>query len=201
MQSKSNELVLCSERSVLPPTWLPDEGQLLIEEPALIARLNLTDVHWLPRDQAEIDTNFKQWIPYILLRNPRGELAAYPRQGTEKRLHGLWSVGLGGHINPVDGSTWAAALWNGLRRELQEEFPSAAGGTTRLVGIINEEKTAVGRVHIGAVFLHETETLESSAATELDGMEWLAQDCVGNTEWPIEHFELWSRLALQLLLK
>jgi predicted NUDIX family phosphoesterase len=161
---------------------------------------------WLPRAQAETDPTFKQWIPYVLLRNSRGEMAASPRQGAEARLHGLWSVGLGGHVNPVDApatgveprSAWRDLLWTGLRRELAEEYPGAAAGTTRFLGLIHESRTAVGRVHLGVVFLHETAGDPGSPGDELTGLRWVPPRELSSDPWPLDRFELWSRLALRL---
>jgi len=162
---------------------------------------------WLPRPAAETDPGHKQWIPYALIRNPRGEFAAYPRQGVEARLHGLWSVGIGGHVNPVDHSSpapdrralWREALWTGLRRELAEEFPAATAGATRFLGLIHESRTEVGRVHLGAVFLHEVNAIPDEPGPELAGLQWLPRAALGHGGWPLDRFELWSRLALQLL--
>ncbi len=200
------EKVLCARSSDLPPAWLPGAGAVPMDESALFAELASIPPHWLTRRQAEVDPSFKQWIPYVLLRNHRDELAAYPRQGNEARLHGLWSLGLGGHVNPVDSTPspdarmqWPALLWNGLRRELMEEYPGAAEGRTRFLGLIHESQSAVGRVHLGAVFLHQPFDSVAKPGAELEGMLWLSSSELGGSEWRLERFELWSRLALQLL--
>lgn len=203
----SVEHILCARAADLPPTWLPKAGCLPITEQSLLATLAEIEPLWLPRPAAETDPTHKQWIPYVLLRNSRDELAAYPRQGTEARLHGLWSVGIGGHINPVDHSRpdpahrtlWRNALWTGLRRELAEEFPAATEGDTRFLGLIHESRTEVGRVHLGAVFLHEINAAPAAPGPELAGLQWLPCATLGQGDWPLDRFELWSRLALQLL--
>jgi len=201
------ERILCARTADLPPAWLAEAGCLPVTESALLDALAQVEALWLPRPSAETDPTHKQWIPYILLRNSHGELAAYPRQGTEARLHGLWSVGIGGHINPVDHSgdgtdlraLWREALWTGLRRELAEEFPAATEGATRFLGLIHESRTEVGRVHLGAVFLHEINTINAAPGPELAGLQWLPRAALGQGDWPLDCFELWSRLALQLL--
>lgn len=201
------EHILCARAADLPETWLPENGCLPLTEPALLDALAKVEPLWLPRPAAETDPTHKQWIPYVLIRNSRGELAAYPRQGTEARLHGWWSVGIGGHINPVDHSgrganrreLWREALWTGLRRELAEEFPAATEGATRFLGLIHESRTEVGRVHLGAVFLHEIRATNATPGPELAGLQWLPRTALGRGDWPLERFELWSRLALQLL--
>lgn len=206
MTSTIEEQVLCSATASLPRTWLPEAGGIRLSEEELLAALESVHPAWLSRAAAESNPEFKQWIPYVLLRNERDELAAYPRGGGEKRLHGLWSLGVGGHVNPPDAASapmgrgyWEQALWNGLRRELEEEYPGAARGETQFIGLIHESQTAVGRVHIGAVFLHQVSGLASQFGNELAGLRWLPRAEIGIDAWPLERFELWSRLALELL--
>ena len=59
------------------------------------------------------------------LRRPdagrRGPGAPPAQEGREKRLHGLLSTGVGGHINPVDEAGRGEVLMRGLRREVSEE--------------------------------------------------------------------------------
>lgn len=207
MSSKTDEIVLCASTADLPPEWLPDAGSVRLKEAGFFAVLERVRPHWQARSGAETDPAFKQWIPYILICNRRGELAAYPRRGSEARLHGLWSLGIGGHINPTDGQhggvrpdpAWREWIWNGLRRELAEEYPSAAEGRTEFLGIIHESRTAVGRVHVGAVFLHRLDREPGAHGPELTGLRWLPRPQLGGDDWPLERFELWSQLALSLL--
>ncbi|TAN22968.1 MAG: phosphoesterase [Acidobacteria bacterium] len=116
---------------------------------------------FLPRAQAESDPGWKQVIPYVILSC--GEAVFCYRRGqrsTEARLRALHSVGLGGHIRHSDDSLFAAPGWaayrEALRRELREEVElGAAVASERLVGLINDDATEVGRVHIGLVHLLE----------------------------------------------
>ena len=204
------EQVLCTPTSVLPSEWLPTAGAVAMSEVALLEGLSGMAPVWLPRSAAELDPGFKQWIPYGLVQAPCGRLACYRRRGSEERLKGVRSLGIGGHVNPVDAPavdglpfSWRQALWNGFRRELAEELPAAVPGTTRFLGLIHESRSEVGRVHIGMVFLHQTATPAPMDGGELGDLEWL--------RWPLEDGpledgalegdapELWSRLALSLL--
>lgn len=203
------EQILCARTADLPPTWLPEAGAIPLHESVLLDTLASISPHWLARPAAENDAAFKQWIPYVLVQDARRQLAVYPRRGTEARLHGLWSVGIGGHINLQDHHAakvpgdfrhfWQQALWAGLRRELQEEFSAAARGTTRFLGLIHESRTEVGRVHLGAVFLHEVRGNPHPPGPELTDLQWLPRAALGHGDWLPERFELWSRLALGLL--
>jgi predicted NUDIX family phosphoesterase len=80
----------------------------------------------------------------------------YNRQGSEKRLHDLWSLGIGGHINPVDQqnqqSSFKDILVSGMERELGEELAKRPKqDIAGFSGIISEDITDVGKVHFGAV--------------------------------------------------
>lgn len=206
MTAELTEAVLCSRADELPAVWLPEAGAQALSEAQLFEVLAGLPPRWLPRHRAEQDPTYKQWIPYVLLRNRRGQLAVYPRQGAEARLHGFWSVGLGGHINPSDapepstGFSWRTVFWTALRRELAEELPTAATGRTRLLGLIHESRTAVGQVHLGVVFLHEPEDCSVAPGPELSGLQWVSPSVLGQSpDWPLARLELWSQLALRLL--
>ena len=123
---------------------------------------------FLARPVAEESPEHKQIIPYVAV--VRGDEVFATRRlskGGESRLHGLMSLGVGGHINEVDRDhgEW---LMNCLRREIEEEIDIADFGTLTLRGLINDNANAVGSVHLGFfftltttgdVFVRETEKL------------------------------------------
>ena len=203
MTIHKQELVLCASLGELPARWLDHSVAIPLEENVFFTSLENCQPHWMARENAEKDENFKQIIPYTLVQNATEHLVAYPRQGSETRLHGSWSVGLGGHINPDDLSadhfSWRSIVYGGLMRELSEEFPAAVDGDTRFLGLINENLSPVGRVHLGIVFLHQANEPCDKAGEELRGMQWLKPSELGSSAWPLDNFELWSRLALQLI--
>lgn len=132
-----------------------------------------------------------------MLQRPDGRLASYPRKGSEARLHGLRSLGIGGHVNPIDAPTpfdWLLTLTQGFSRELAEEFPAAKTGITRVLGLVNEDTSPVGRVHLGLVFHHQLDYYPPQPEGELAGLEWLLP-----SELPTRTHETWSLLAVQLL--
>jgi predicted NUDIX family phosphoesterase len=115
-------------------------------------------IWFAPRPMAESDEKFRQVIPYIVLQCG-DSVACYRRAATggEKRLHGLLSIGLGGHISLSD-----VVLSDGLidihetirraaERELEEEVLIAPVVAKRSVGVIYDDSDAVSRVHIGLV--------------------------------------------------
>lgn len=202
-----SEEVLCSRTKDLPSSWLPASGIVPISEQELWKHLQGSIPVWLKRSHAESDPDFKQWIPYVLVRRADGAVGTYERRGSEKRLSERWSIGIGGHVNRVDSTSdssdpttqWRSTLWNGLRRELAEEYPGATTGVTRFLGLVHESLTPVGRVHLGMVFVHEPDVIEGMPGAELSGFQWISPALIGSKEWPIQRFETWSQLASKFL--
>jgi len=109
-------------------------------------------LQFLPRDQAEYDPTYKQLIPYVVLCHA-GRLFHYRRVGgSEKRLTARRSIGLGGHINPCDSQSGNDAYRTGMLRELAEEADLPSYQET-ILGVLNDDRTLVGRVHVGIVHL------------------------------------------------
>ena len=132
------------------------------------------------RGDMEQDPTYKQLISYVIVKNAKGEILVYQRLtgGGENRLHGLASIGVGGHMNPVDGLSGDKLLLENTYRELEEEIgvrPLQLG----LVGIVNDDSNDVGKVHIGLIYVAdiggqeinvtETDTLSVKFDKELDG--------------------------------
>jgi predicted NUDIX family phosphoesterase len=119
----------------------------------------------------EADPRFKQIIPYLVLRDgDRYFLMRRTRAGGDARLHDRWSIGVGGHLNPGDED-----LDGGLRREWSEELVADWIPEFRFIGLLNDDTTSVGQVHLGAVFvadaagrpvsIRETDKLSGAFAT------------------------------------
>lgn len=146
---------------VVPATLLDTLGPFSGFTPAidryLPALLDRSHQSFRPRSLVETDPSFKQLIPYVVLEcnNENGtRLFQYTRgkgQG-ESRLHALRSVGIGGHISIEDaqGDDWYRI---GMQRELSEEVDIGCSGTDRIVGLIYDDTTEVGRVHLGIVHI------------------------------------------------
>jgi predicted NUDIX family phosphoesterase len=106
---------------------------------------------YLERPMAENDPTHKQLIPYVVVRD--GEAIFLMRRtdaGGDARLHGKASIGVGGHLNPVDEGD--DALMAGLRREWEEELEADWEPEFRLIGLLNDDSNPVGAVHLGVVF-------------------------------------------------
>lgn len=104
-----------------------------------------------PRAAMERDPRFKQVIPYLVLFD-RGRcfLMRRTRGGGDERLHDRYSIGVGGHLNPGDRD-----LAGGLAREWSEELVADFVPDFHLLGLLNDDETEVGRVHLGVVYLAE----------------------------------------------
>lgn len=122
-------------------------------------------VSYRPRGQMEEDPSFKQLIPYVLFRHttPAGEvrLFDYLRGGGvgEARLRAKRSVGVGGHISSLDADATTGDVYRqGMMRELEEEVVIDTVYRESAVGLLNDDETEVGKVHLGVVHLCEVES-------------------------------------------
>jgi len=156
---------------------------------------------FLPRAEAEQDPGWKQIIPYVILESGGGVFAYRRGQAsTETRLRALHSVGLGGHIRPADESMFeepgVGAYEAGLRRELSEEVELGAPVVEeRLVGLINDDTTEVGRVHVGVVHLWRLAAPRVRAReNKIAGGRFAAPEALLAADGP--ELESWSQLVL-----
>lgn len=110
---------------------------------------------FLPRAQAENDPTHKQIIPYVLVAH--GDRVLHYVRGKkagEQRLVAKGSIGIGGHLNDTDESLFAwdeSAYRAGVEREVNEEIAIGSGFDDRIVALLNDDTTEVGRVHLGVV--------------------------------------------------
>ncbi len=117
---------------------------------------------YMDRDAAEGDPSFKQIIAYAIFRH-NGRVLAYSRtpKGGETRLHNKISLGIGGHINPIDGLTDSITTYlAGMEREIREEITFSGTAVQHLYAVINDDTNEVGSVHLGIVHLFELDTEE-----------------------------------------
>ncbi len=197
-----SETVLCIKKNALPESWVQLRSIVSLDLDAFIENCSAAGFEFLNRKDVEKDLAYKQIIPYTVLQTrDMKKTAIYNRQGSEKRLHDLWSVGIGGHINPIDrnrrNDSFKQILMTGMERELDEELVQKhLKDYPVFMGVINEDITDVGKVHLGAVFRILTEHPEKYQP----GME-LLQFAWSDTEFLSQFdMELWSTLALNLIL-
>jgi predicted NUDIX family phosphoesterase len=195
--SEPEEHVLAVPTSHLWQVVPPFQGFRPFDGAGLAALLNPAHLVFLPRAAAEADETHKQLIPYAVL-TCGGRVFHYTRggSGTEARLRARRSVGVGGHVNPVDGPI-ADAYHAGLLRELSEEVELLAPHTERLLGLINDDSVAVGRVHVGIV--HLVELAEPAVRSREEGLTDVGFATPAELLADATAFESWSRLVLERL--
>ncbi len=121
----------------------------------LNALLSRGNNFFLPRAQAENDPSHKQIILYALLVH-EDRVLHYVRgkKSGEQRLVAKGSIGIGGHMNDTDESLFAwdeVAYRAGVEREVNEEITIRSSFEDRIVALLNDDTTEVGRVHLGIV--------------------------------------------------
>jgi predicted NUDIX family phosphoesterase len=192
-----------SERVLVIPTAVLHEAGLFQGftndvEHYLSALLQPRHFSFRPRSEVETDPGFKQIIPYVVLRCG-DQVYHYTRgkKGTESRLRALRSIGVGGHISAADAEGTADPYRAGLMRELEEEIYIETAYREQCVGLINDDSTPVGQVHLGFVHVLELEVprvrRREEALTE-DGFAPLME-----LRGRLDEFETWSRFALEAL--
>lgn len=161
---------------------------------------------FVERARAEVTPAWKQPIPYALVHGTAGVLCLRrKRAGSEARLHDKLSIGVGGHVEPLDlpdpstPSQRSGLLARAALRELHEELvlPETALDV-RPLGLLNDDTNEVGAVHVGlvcavhvedcaAVTVRETEQLEGEFVPPAQLRERAAAGA---------NFESWSALLL-----
>lgn len=181
---------------VVPRTAVPQEaawyGLRTDGLDAFVAAVE-RDGRYEPRAEMEHDPSFKQIIPYLVLRDGRRYfLMQRTDAGGDARLHGLYSIGVGGHLNPGDGG-----LVGGLEREWHEEIVAAFLPEFRLVALLNDDSTPVGAVHLGAVYLADVGGRSVSIRETHKLTGGFAEP--GEVAAVTERMETWSRLCFDFL--
>lgn len=188
-----NILVVKTEK--LAP-WIAGKNGLITGSDAEILNTVMSEYQFVPRPEAEEDPGYKQIIPYVvLLRGDEAFLLRRLKKGNEKRLHGLLSLGVGGHINPADGDG-KDVLMRGLRREVDEEVSveKELGLTPR--GVINDDSNGVGSVHLGFLFTMRVAGDVTVRESEKLAGEWVKLEKLKDYR---DDMETWSRIVLEAL--
>ena len=168
-----------------------------------ISRLLDSENHFfMDRAAAEDDPSHKQLIPYCVIRCG-SRIVNYTRgkSGGESRLHAQRSVGVGGHINPVDtgnGRTGPEAYQAAVERELEEELVFDLPHTNRIIALLNDDTNPVGQVHLGIVHLIEIE--EEAIHSNEDALADLCFTELSELNGPMfDRLETWSQFCVRHL--
>ena len=192
------ERVLCFERKLLEELGLFQGISLDVDKylPALTSSSSLV---YLNRSEAENDKRYKQLIPYVLLIC-NGKILRYRRGrgGQESRLHGLYSVGIGGHISDEDHGLFSkdVGYWDGMRREVMEEV-AVKEVEEAAVAVINDDSTEVGYVHFGVV--HIMQVADEKVVGHRSGIQAPEFVPIADASKNPGAYESWSRLCIEQL--
>jgi predicted NUDIX family phosphoesterase len=155
------KLALCINRGDAPnavidafnqnyPSMVPIDPAFYNTSAQLVDRAICDDTSDIGRETAELTL---QLLPYITLIDENDRIFTYTRGGSgdEARLHGNYSIGIGGH---VDEAPIVMSLLSLLQHEAAREAHEEAGITIRpedieLTHFIIDPTNSVGRVHLG----------------------------------------------------
>lgn len=240
----NDRLILCIKRDSISSLF--NQKISLIKKEKINFNSNFMNAKYLflPREEVENKPEYKQLIPYIIIIDNNDNILLYERAGKEKRLHGLYSCGIGGHID-IEDTNEINELKNILRslnfdtdnfyknwfnlnmevlqkiiyhcaiREIYEETgiivkENNNGSMTEtfdkthknleFIGLINEDESSVGNVHLGLVYIYKIGDLKKTKIEPKDNE--IKKHIFCKSSNILERFtnlELWSKLALELI--
>jgi predicted NUDIX family phosphoesterase len=156
---------------------------------------------FIPRPEAESNPAFKQIIPYALIVF-QNKVLHYVRgkKAGEQRLVAKGSIGIGGHMNETDESLFAMdeqAYRAGVEREVNEEIKIDTPFEDRIVALLNDDSTEVGRVHLGIVHIFRLkEPKVHKREAMITGLTFLTKDDLVSRRASLE---TWSQICVDSL--
>ena len=152
-----------------------------------------------PRPQAEQNPAFKQIIPYVIMAH-QGKYFSYVRgkRAGETRLVAKRSIGIGGHINPVDWTLFSTEPYEtyleAVKREVAEEVTVETNYADSIVALLNDDSNEVGRVHLGIVHFWNLDTPKVDKKEQMiTQMSFMTQTELENVR---DSLETWSQKCL-----
>lgn len=168
--------------------------------------LNPENNFFMDRGAAEDDPSHKQLIPYCIFRIKDETGTRYlhytrGKSGGESRLHAQVSVGIGGHINPIDQREDHLGMQTymaGVEREIDEELNITGGHTNQIVALLNDDSNPVGQVHLGVVHMIDLEN-DGVHANE-DAIANLALTTLEDLRGDLyDRLETWTRCCVDVI--
>ena len=156
---------------------------------------------FVPRPEAENDPAYKQIIPYALIAFEETVLHyVRGKKAGEQRLVAKGSIGIGGHMNETDESLFALdeqAYRAGVEREVNEEIKIDTPFEDRIVALLNDDSTEVGRVHLGIVHIFKLkEPNVQKREAMITALTFLTKEELMARR---ESLETWSQICLDSL--
>lgn len=171
---------------------------------------------FMNRSEAEVDFEYRQIIPYICLKSEDNKYLIYKRlSGSgEGRLHDKYSIGIGGHVNPIDEKDnlhnyQLSSLYNCIYREIEEELKLedrllkiSDYNKPQKLGYIISDHSDVEKVHIGIVYeLKLTIDYKNIISGETDSLQlygWYSIEDL-KSKLNIINYEKWTDIIIKSL--
>ena len=202
MSKYAGEEVLVVPRALLNEIGAFEGIQTAGLETSIARLLDPANHFFMDRAAAEEDPSHKQLIPYCIFRCG-DRILHYTRgkAGGESRLHAKISVGVGGHVNPIDtddGRTGSEAYHAAVTREIEEELDLPEDHTHRIIALLNDESNSVGQVHLGIVHLIDLKS--DAVASREDALLDLGFTPLADLNSSLfERLETWSQFCIRHL--
>lgn len=152
---------------------------------------------FISRNDAEGNVSVQQLIPYTVIFNKDMSklYTAYRKKG-DSRLNNIYSLGFGGHINPIDNTGRNKSLIiNAAVRELEEEINIKTAYKLNYLGTVRDLLSET-KEHLGFVFAITTNNRVS--IKEKDKMKGSWMD-IKELYDKYYKFESWSRYIIDYL--
>lgn len=195
--------ILGVKREVLFRDNYFEKGFVSLNDKDFLSLINNNFEYRERTDELEHNSEFKQIIPYVWIVNKEGKVFAYRRdkrnsqEYKEKRLHGKWSCGLGGHIDKGDDEE--NIVFNAMLRELREEVVMQGTYFPKIIGFFNDDTDSVGKVHFGVLAVVEA----SGEVKHAENDEVTEEKFVFPAELEMmmenENFESWTKVSWGLV--
>lgn len=215
--SKDEKIILVGKDLLFGEGETPFQGTLF-DEAKVNGYLDSIDSHYqvmrrgaVDEESTELDNcaerndKFKQPIPYVIINKEDEYYVTERLEGAgESRLHGKLSMGIGGHMNPIEGfDNFNDLLKENTVRELNEELTvDTADKSLDIVmgGLLNDDSNEVGQVHIGLlgkIQLSEGQNVEIKEVEQLKG-SWYTLDELLSPE-VFERIESWGKIVVKAI--
>lgn len=180
-----------------------DIGEGFVKYEKSILKHLTTKGFFIRRYDAEYNPQYKQIIPYVVLRHGAKLFVTQRLESAsgDKRLFGKLSIGHSGHINEIDQMQIGNLLANCVVRELTEELQiyNNAKPNARYLGFINDNSNEVGRDHLGvAVLIDLSKPMVEVKETEKMVGKW---EEIESLKAQYDNLESWSQIVLDALIE
>ena len=179
------------ELAVISSSLVPLVLSLSLEDAMEFIKAHVAGIE---RDEVEHDPAYKQLVVYAALKHG-DKIYGYYRtfhDYREKRLRGMLSIGVGGHVERRDMKGFPLST---LKRELQEEA-GIIPGSVRFLGFINDDSNEVGRCHLGLAYVSESPSKILKGDGSISNGKWYTIEELRKKE---EEMESWSRRLLSMI--